>query len=504
MQTPVNVSDGGTQAHLLEYLAILSRRKRFIMLFTLVLLFVVIVRNHQAVPQYRSAIEMVVEPKTIHSPITGKRVAYESPAAQRMDIGTHFKLIKSKTVLKAVVQTLELDKRQEKPTAHSPIKWARKNLAQLIPTWVSPSKKAPVRQTVDPISQKINARVRQLRGRIKVKQLKSSRLILISVLDPDPVMAASIANQIGRQYIHFDQVSRSAPGRDKLAWLTQELSDVKTELEQHERQFFEFKAQNKVFSMEGKQKVADQKIAEFNSRYLEVRNRRLDLDSKIKQLARHLKSSDSLIKIQALINNPLVESIYSKIVNLEIERSKLSKIYRHRHPKMILVNSELEKSRRQLDFELKRELVRLKSEHAVVADQEKNLEKTIGEFEEDALDSSSNELTYAILQRNVKSSQDLYETLRSRIKESNLLKNYTPSNIRIVEAAEIPTRPVLPRKRFNLIIGLILGLAGGSLLALLFEYMDQTYTSRERLEKDMGLPVLAMIPESRAQQEKSI
>ena len=112
MQTPVNVSDGGTQAHLLEYLAILSRRKRFIMLFTLVLLFVVIVRNHQAVPQYRSAIEMVVEPKTIHSPITGKRVAYESPATQRMDIGTHFKLIKSKTVLKAVVQTLELDKRQ--------------------------------------------------------------------------------------------------------------------------------------------------------------------------------------------------------------------------------------------------------------------------------------------------------------------------------------------------------------------------------------------------------
>ena len=67
-------------------------------------------------------------------------------------------------------------------------------------------------------------------------------------------------------------------------------------------------------------------------------------------------------------------------------------------------------------------------------------------------------------------------------------------NVRIIEEVEVPEHPVSPNKKMNIAIAFILGLMVSVGIVFLMEYMDNTYKSKEQLEKELGIPVLGIIP----------
>ena len=67
-------------------------------------------------------------------------------------------------------------------------------------------------------------------------------------------------------------------------------------------------------------------------------------------------------------------------------------------------------------------------------------------------------------------------------------------NVRVIESVDVPENPVSPNKKMNIAIAFLLGLMVGVGLAFILEYLDNTYKSREQLEKELDLPVLGVIP----------
>lgn len=138
----------------------------------------------------------------------------------------------------------------------------------------------------------------------------------------------------------------------------------------------------------------------------------------------------------------------------------------------------------------------LKFERSILFAKEKVLQKTLSDFENEAIETNSQELEYKILQGNVETNQKLYDILLSKIKESDITDNIDVSNIRIVEEAAIPKGPVPLNKTRNLILGIILGLMGGIGLVFFFEYLDRSLRTEEDVHRHIGLPVLGVIPEA--------
>ena len=67
-------------------------------------------------------------------------------------------------------------------------------------------------------------------------------------------------------------------------------------------------------------------------------------------------------------------------------------------------------------------------------------------------------------------------------------------NVRTIEAVEMPEKPVSPNKKINIAIAFLLGLMVSVGLVFLLEYLDNTYKTKEQLEKELELPVLGVIP----------
>ncbi len=81
-----------------------------------------------------------------------------------------------------------------------------------------------------------------------------------------------------------------------------------------------------------------------------------------------------------------------------------------------------------------------------------------------------------------------------RTKETGISGELKTSNIRVVDAAEVPGAPVLPQRQHDLMLAAI----SGSILALglvfLFEYLDNRIKSPQELRSHLGLPFLGMLP----------
>lgn len=68
-------------------------------------------------------------------------------------------------------------------------------------------------------------------------------------------------------------------------------------------------------------------------------------------------------------------------------------------------------------------------------------------------------------------------------------------NVQIIQAPQLPENPVSPNKKLNILIAFVLGLMVGVGVVLLLEYLDNTFKSREELEKALDLPIIGTIPD---------
>lgn len=71
---------------------------------------------------------------------------------------------------------------------------------------------------------------------------------------------------------------------------------------------------------------------------------------------------------------------------------------------------------------------------------------------------------------------------------------FSGNNIRVIDPAVTPEKPVRPRKLMNLAIGLLGGGLLGLILVFVLEFLDQSVKSSEDLEEKLGLPFLGFVP----------
>ena len=67
------------------------------------------------------------------------------------------------------------------------------------------------------------------------------------------------------------------------------------------------------------------------------------------------------------------------------------------------------------------------------------------------------------------------------------------ANLRIIQPASIPSKPVKPKKALNILLGIIVGMVGGITSAFLSAYMQEGYSRPEEASRGLGVPVLASI-----------
>lgn len=486
------------EVHLLDYLQVIKRRKWIVIACLFIIVTIVAIGNYTMEPIYQATAQIIIDKEQRESPVTGEMMEHESYESESLTFKTHFFLIDSFPVLKRVVETLP-DRQREEVEA-SPLMMFKDAIIENIRKFkqfirnLFPIEEKEAKQPIDDPSLILYYKIKALKSKINVEPVKDSRLVNINVQDNDPLYAREIANAVANAYIEYHRTSRIQAAKNSLAWFTEQLQDMKEKLRESEAKFYEFKERERIFSIKGKQDIDIQRIADINHHYAETKSKRLEVEAKIQELKNILNHGVGERIAPTIIENTVLQNLYSQLILSEVELSGLQKSLKWKHPKTLETESRIQQIKEKFDIELKKALNNLGSEYAVLKNREQSLLSTIRQYEKEALGLNKKEMQYAIREREVETNKGLHNLLLTKFKETNMIEDMDMTNIRVVEPAVTPEIPIKPRKSLNLILATIVGLTLGVGLSFFFTYMDRTIKTPEEVDQYLGLPALAVIP----------
>jgi tyrosine-protein kinase Etk/Wzc len=103
------------------------------------------------------------------------------------------------------------------------------------------------------------------------------------------------------------------------------------------------------------------------------------------------------------------------------------------------------------------------------------------------------------LTRNVEVNNELYLTLLNSVQEQRIAKSGSVGNVRIIDEAMVPDKPIWPKSGLILLIAGLLGLFFSLATILIRKGLQATITNPDIVEESTGLPVFIMIPHSENQ-----
>ncbi len=231
----------------------------------------------------------------------------------------------------------------------------------------------------------------------------------------------------------------------------------------------------------------------FENKKKEATNMRNFVETQLNNYLKELQESEASLQVFRQ-ENPLVlernitdshpvladtrvTGLKEGIVKLELELISLKSKYTDAHPEVITVKRKLEKSRKDLAETIE-----------LVTSEQKEL--------------SSKEIKLAQLKRNVSTAEDLYSMFRKKYEDARILEAEKAQDVTIIERASVPTRPISPNYRSNIIVGILSGIIIGLIMAFVTESLDTSIGRIDDLEDLLKVPVLGIIPSSSLDKQK--
>jgi len=108
------------------------------------------------------------------------------------------------------------------------------------------------------------------------------------------------------------------------------------------------------------------------------------------------------------------------------------------------------------------------------------------------------------IERDVKVSNDLYLMLLNKAQELRVVKAGTVGNVRTLDEAPRPHKPIKPQKPLVMAIALVLGAFLGIFMVIVKRALFKGVEDPDELESAVGLPTFASIPHSEMQSKQSL
>ena len=341
-----------------------------------------------------------------------------------------------------------------------------------------------------------NALQKALARHIDAKLRRGTRLIDITVDHPSPVMAEKIAKLLVQEFVRWNFEAQRDAAEVARRFLLDEGTRLRAKLEQSEQALQSYKEQNEAVSLEDRQNITVEKLKELNLRVTTAKAERLKLESDYAETTSgNYRSPDELLNVPAIASTPAVADLRKSISEKEAHLATLKERYKSGHPKFIEAASELQNLRMALERAiLKARDVLGSSYHAAVLTESK-LDEALRQQQKAALELNKISIPYEVLARDTEADRALYNSVLTRLKETDVTANLAQNSVRIVARALLPDQPVSSKRNLALALGLLMGLACGSGIALVSNRSLNTFHQAEAL---LGVRSLSEIPRLRA------
>jgi capsular exopolysaccharide synthesis family protein len=488
------------ERHLTDYLRIVYRRRWIALPVFLVVFVLGAINSFRTTPLYEARTQLLIE-KDAPKIGTLSTMFQESDGWYNDDFyQTQYRILQSRSLARRAVDVIGL------PRHPSVLRGLPEERAPLSLTGAVSGAYGWVRQAIGgsstgsaapatPAIQEDAAAsyVGMLLGSLTVVPVRNSRLVEIRTTSTDPRLAADMANGVAKAYIQQSLEYRFSASKDATDWLNQQLAEQRRKVEQSEAALQQYKEQHDAVAVEDRQNIVVQRLADLNAAVTRAKTDRIAKEALYNQL-KAVEGTPAIDSLPAVLSNDYVQKIKADLSDLQRQQAQLAEKYGDRHPEMVKIRTAIQAADAKLQTEIGKVVQSVKSEYQAALTQERSLVGALEAQKAEALGLNRKGIEYSVLQREAESNRQVYEALLQRTKETGISGELKASNIRVVDRAEVPSVPVLPQRKRDLLMAGFAGLVLALGLVFGFEYLDNRIKSPQELRAHLNLPYLGMIP----------
>jgi capsular exopolysaccharide synthesis family protein len=414
-------------------------------------------------------------------------LAQESAEPDQYDFyQTQFEILKSRALAVKVIQELRLDKNSwfvgklRNPTSLVSLSWFVGKLRN--PTsLVSPTGNLP-----DIKPRLIDSYL----GCLEIDPVPRTRLVKVSFSTPDPDLSARVTNAHAQAYINQGLELHLQATRAAQHYLEGKLAELRERVEKSENALNSYRRENGILSLNDKENIVVDRLANLNKQVTDAEADRIGLEVQ----ARLIRNRD-YDSLPAVINSTLIQTLKEQLARDEEEHASLSSQFTSRYSRVAELEARIDETQFRLKSEIEKVVEGLQSSYLAAQAKEQELRAHMEEQKAAALALKDAAVKFGMLEREVDTNRQLYDSVLQRIKEIGVATEGRISNVSVIDNAIRPLRPSKPRKTVDLALSALIGLMAGLGLAFVLEYFDVTLKTPQEIERYLRLPNLAAIPD---------
>jgi len=335
---------------------------------------------------------------------------------------------------------------------------------------------------------------------VKVSVDPSGNFLRVSLPDADGQAAAATVNAIVERFVAVATELRRAKLTALAQLLGQQLKGAEDNLHRSEGALASFRERTITLPSDPSLPTAAATVASGVTRtavseYFAQRFEREEAQSDGAAIMQALSaqrdsggSIDALARIGAVQRSPDLSAAFRDLTGKRAEQRALLGRYTSDHPAVRRVVGDIATLEHETIPALARSLA------ADLAARERLLSSQLGAGARELTQIPQRTIEEARLRRNVTIAEELFATVQQRYNEARLAEASSIADVRVLDAAIAPQRPVRDTASRLIALGFLVGLGFGVVGSVLMDRLDRRVRYPDQVTNGMGLRILGALP----------
>jgi len=324
-----------------------------------------------------------------------------------------------------------------------------------------------------------------------IEPIPNTNLVKIIYRHSDPELAQKVANTLAEVFKNYNLALATEGSTKAEDLLAKEIARLQTQIKQdQEIQWNYAKNHNLPLTTGTAGNLEATRLATLSGQLLEAENTRKQLQAQL-DAARKEKDPFSIPDVNA---SGRVEKLRDRISALKEQRDALLVTYKPEWPGVKKIDAQIKGLEAELTRAPEEIVTSIQRRYEAAIQKENLLRRSYDDQKATTTQQTRDTIDLLAMTQTLETNKQLLSTLLQRQRELDISNGNGANEVSIATYSRLPKEPVGPPRLRNIIIGLLLSLAGGIGLALLLDFLDDTVKSVEDVDRYIHLPALALIP----------
>jgi len=324
---------------------------------------------------------------------------------------------------------------------------------------------------------------------LQARVVDNSGIVEILCQAPDPQFAAAFANAMASEYIEFSLESLWDSSHRTSDWMNKQLAHLKKNLEESENQLQSYGQVSGLVYTGAQETIETDTLKQLQQELSVAKAERI-----AKQSLSEVAGSAQVDSIPQVGDEGRLSDYQRKIAELRQEQAELLSLYTPSHYKVLKVQAQIAALEKTLGNERKSIRDRIDNDYQGARRRERLLAEEYSSQMQRLRSTDRKSIYYDVLKHEVDTDRAIYDQLLQKSKQVELGSGVQAGNVRVLDAAEVPARPVKPNLAQNASLGLFFGLVGAFGLVIGREFIDRSVRAPGEAPFHLQVPELGVIP----------